>query len=70
VSSESEEVTSEENTDMHVSRGCYNAGRKRQIERVRDLRNVWKDLADTKHLWETFEDFALSGTHDTLEAIR
>jgi len=52
---ESEEVRSEEVTDMHVSRGCCVAGRERQTERVcvKGKGNVWKSLADTKYLRES-----------------
>jgi len=32
---ESEELTSEEDIGMHLSGGCYDAGREPQIERVR-----------------------------------
>jgi len=46
---ESEEVTSEEDTDMHVSGDCYDAGRERQIGRVCTIHNVWKGLANTKY---------------------
>jgi len=43
---------SKEDTDLHVRRGCYDAGREHQIERVCIKHDIWKGLADTKYLRE------------------